>query len=428
MLAHPLHEALLDANAFKIAKLLHEKADSPDSVDFRCRTPLHLAAKENFFDIAKLLLQHGANKNARDMEQVTPVIEAAFWGSFDVIKVLVNGVNPKDKNSCDLHAAAVDGRTALHEAAWQNHFQVLSRYGFAGVEFLARLLFQVVKYLLEKDRTLVNTADAKGYTPLHLAAEAGSFESAKLLLDHYADPKLTTSFGGTALHLACRGAHTDMVDLLMHKCRAQQYLCVEDSFGFSPMRYAIYTESAPFVLALANYGGDTNYVSRIDRRMAVHDAAEMGSRQMLRFLIVERRMRADPADLYRNSPMHIASYFGHVNVVRDLVQEYRASTSILNTRGATAFFLACQQGNLDVVKYFLEVDAYLMRIPIADDGRLPIHYAIYNGHEDVVAAMIEYGADILSSNDARRKTVFDFAVQSGRSKIAEMLIKALKKK
>lgn len=122
MLAHPLHEAVLDANAFKIAKLLPEKTESPDSVDFRCRTPLHLAAKENFFDIAKLLLQQGANKNAVDIEMVTPVIEAAFWGSFDVIKILVTEFT--QTQPCNLRAAAQDGRTALHEASAQNHAQV----------------------------------------------------------------------------------------------------------------------------------------------------------------------------------------------------------------------------------------------------------------------------------------------------------------
>jgi ankyrin repeat protein len=281
---------------------------------------------------------------------------------------------------------------------------------------------------LDKDRTLVNTADSKGYTPLHLAAESGSFESAKILLDNYADPKLLTSFGATALHLACRGAHTDIVDLLMHKCKAEQFLNTEDEFGFMPMRYAVYTGSIPFIDALINYGGDLNYISKLDRRRATHDAAEMGKCELLQFLAVDRKMPLETLDAHGNTPMHVASFFGHVTVIRDLVSKYRVGTSALNGQGATAFFLACQQGHGEVVRYFLEVDSYLMRIPITENNRLPIHYAIYNGHEDVVAILLEYGADILSSNDARRKTVFDFAVQAGRSNIAEMLIKALKKK
>ena len=57
----------------------------------------------------------------------------------------------------------------------------------------------------------VDTADAQGWTPLHISAEAGDVKMVEYLLQCGADPKRVTASGELALHLAVRGNHVAIV-------------------------------------------------------------------------------------------------------------------------------------------------------------------------------------------------------------------------
>jgi len=44
---------------------------------------------------------------------------------------------------------------------------------------------------------------------------SAAFETVQVLLDHKADPHITNKDGWTALHIACRTGHCDIVKLLL---------------------------------------------------------------------------------------------------------------------------------------------------------------------------------------------------------------------
>jgi ankyrin repeat protein len=90
---------------------------------------------------------------------------------------------------------------------------------------------KVVKMFLEQSTTVesddpsfcnVNLVDASKWTALHYAAKQGSLESTKLLVKHKAEINATTDKNETALFLATKHNHPDIVEFLAeNNCHLQ---------------------------------------------------------------------------------------------------------------------------------------------------------------------------------------------------------------
>ncbi len=78
---------------------------------------------------------------------------------------------------------------------------------------------EAVRKLVEEDRALANVTGDGGWTPLHLAAQHGHLEVARLLLDHGANVHLRSvnRLENQALHAAATGGHTALVRLLLER-------------------------------------------------------------------------------------------------------------------------------------------------------------------------------------------------------------------
>ncbi len=82
---------------------------------------------------------------------------------------------------------------------------------------------EIAKVFLKKSKPVknddpsfcnVNLVDASGWTALHYATQSGSFECVKLLTEYKAKIDATTDKNETALFLATKQNHPDIVDLL----------------------------------------------------------------------------------------------------------------------------------------------------------------------------------------------------------------------
>lgn len=64
-------------------------------------------------------------------------------------------------------------------------------------------------------RTIVNIADALGFTPLMKAAHGGHTDCLSVLLQHKADPDFVAKDNSTALHLAAQQGFSSAVEILL---------------------------------------------------------------------------------------------------------------------------------------------------------------------------------------------------------------------
>lgn len=92
-----------------------------------------------------------------------------------------------------------------------------------------------------------------GWTPLHLAAVAGSYDTVEVLLGAGAKVTLTDCDGQTPLHAAASSGEDTICQLLVSAGAEVDAL---DCFGFTPLRWSILNGHAPAVHYLLEAGAD----------------------------------------------------------------------------------------------------------------------------------------------------------------------------
>jgi ankyrin repeat protein len=134
------------------------------------------------------------------------------------------------------------------------------------------------------------------------------------------------------------------------------------------------------------------------------------------------------------TPLHYASLFGHVQVVK-VMREHGADIEATNRFDSTPLHWACHKGHLAVVNELLSPNDSEGATSIlgkrkrqganieAKDtaGDTPLHKACLFGHLPVVRALLSGGADVLAANNGGRLPIH-YAVGIGKSAVAKYLL------
>lgn len=161
-------------------------------------------------------LDHGADPNIPGERDETALSEVVRYGPFHMIKQFF-----------DDHGASATIGFQLHRAVWREREDQL--------EIIAFLLHKGanVNQILHQDTIWYFREMLCGLgTPLHEAAEQGKLDVARLLIEHGANPLIQDSCRCTALQLAEKAGHADMVAFLADAAAvasppACQYNCGE---------------------------------------------------------------------------------------------------------------------------------------------------------------------------------------------------------
>jgi death-associated protein kinase len=125
----------------------------------------------------------------------------------------------------------------------------------------------------------------------------------------------------------------------------------------------------------------------------------------------------DYDDYYLRTPLIYAAKYGHVEVVRVLL-DGGSNVDRANGYGSTALHVAAAYGRLDVCRLLLDWGAKVDRLDKSQDT--PLHYAAWEGHLSVVKLLVDSGADVsVKSGDGR--TASDLARSKGKKDVADWL-------
>ena len=216
----PLHEAARIGHE-ELVRLLLKYGSDVNARNNKQSTALHGAALNGNRRIVELLINNGANLDAKDEEGQTALFFAAFARERAVVRVLINkGANLKVKDNGGLtvlHAAVCldDKRiTQLNE----NRLRVQKDDEDSMAKWRWALKYgheAVVRLLLEKDRSDLNSQSEDGRTMLVLAAINGHDSVVRLALENGANINTTDETGMTALHWTAKSGRHTTVKLLL---------------------------------------------------------------------------------------------------------------------------------------------------------------------------------------------------------------------
>ncbi|KAL5581015.1 hypothetical protein UlMin_013457 [Ulmus minor] len=166
---------------------------------------LHIAAANGQIEILSMLLERSVNPDVLNRHKQTPLMLASMHGKISCVKKLLEvGANI-------LMFDSLHGRTCLHYAAYYGHSDCLQAILSAAHSSPVAFSWGFARF--------VNIRDARGATPLHLAARQKRPECVHILLDNGALVCASTggygSPGSTPLHLAARGGSLECIRELL---------------------------------------------------------------------------------------------------------------------------------------------------------------------------------------------------------------------
>jgi hypothetical protein len=172
--------------------------------------------------LIKLLLEHGANirqivkyKNGKIEGNILHLAVACAGISLSILELLF-----KYGAKSLLHQPNAEGYTPIHFACKYAKLDVLQLFSKHGARFNAK------------------TDDEEGNTPLQLACEDGHLEVVKFLLDHIADPHITSKLGRSCVIAAHDEGHVAVADYLL-----KNYL-MKSQGPFSEKLYTVKTDES----------------------------------------------------------------------------------------------------------------------------------------------------------------------------------------
>jgi len=303
------------------------------------------------------------NNNILQIRKMPPLLENP---SYDEVAYCV--ITDQGKADCydwtPLHFAAQAGQTDVVEYLITNGDDVNAE----NIQGEAPLQFAADKEIMEL--LIANGAEV---STIHTAVMIGDLTKVKAFLEKGTDVNSKGWSGRTALHIAAREGHKEIVELL-----------------------------------LAN-GADVNIGERYFNRIAAEFAMAKGHDEIVKLLVSKGS---------NISALHLALYRKDKAEARRLI-EAGADVNKGIPYGTTPLHKAVSADFKDIVELLIAKGADVNSRDNWD--WTPLHSAVY-GHDEIVELLIAKGADV-NAKDGGGRTPLWYAEEEGHTEIAELLRK-----
>ena len=289
----------------------------------------------------------------------TPLHIACLKGYSSLVESLVQN------KGCDVNSQAKDGSTPLHTVCRTRNGRI-----------------DIVKILTNTSNCDPEIRDSQGNTPLHMACENGNTDIAMFLVQKKCDVNCRANDGSTPLHSALnnvRGTYYairyTIKVLLQNRCDTT----LPDSQGRTPQTIPLNKD--------------------INGDLLLHIACHLGDVDIVRYLVCEQHCDMNAQNKNGDSPLHIASHNKSLDIIKFLLQQ-RCDTMVRNKRGQSPqtiplnengdilLQIACQWGDVDIVRY-LVCEQHCDMNAQNKNGDSPLHTACYKKSSDIIKFLLQ---------------------------------------
>uniref|UniRef100_A0AAY5EHK1 Transient receptor potential cation channel, subfamily A, member 1a n=1 Tax=Electrophorus electricus TaxID=8005 RepID=A0AAY5EHK1_ELEEL len=346
-------------------------------VDKTISSPLHLAVRGGNLEVIRLCIAHGAKIDLQQCDKSTALHLACTQGAIEAVKVMLLAY---DSICDIINITDGACQTPLHKASIFDHYELaeylISQERFknpisrANNKFTFYSTFYchlVFSYVTTKRRhcsavpdfsqneivkELLNDEDSEGCTPLHYACRLGIPDSVKNMLGLEVSLAQKSKQKKSALHFAAEYGRINTCQRLLETMSDTRLLNEGDERGMTPLH-------------MASRGGHVKVVELLLRKGALfhsdykgwtslHHAAAEGYTQTMETLLMGNIKLLDKTDADGNTALHLAGRAGHVAAVRLLL--HRGAQILLNKGDASFLHEAVHHGRKEVASSVIDSD------------------------------------------------------------------------
>ncbi|CAG9537947.1 unnamed protein product [Cercopithifilaria johnstoni] len=290
----------------------------------------------------------------RNADNENVLIVAARTGQADIVRDFINDFDLEDTDA--------DGWTALLDAAYMGHEEI-------------------IKILLEAGAA-VNYSDMLGWSPLMWAVYKNHYSCAQLLIQFKAHVNLVDEEDSlTPLIVAAGRGYVTFVELLIG-AGAEVNAC--DKFGSTALIWAARRGYKSIIELLLNAGAELDAVGMYGSTALM--MATRGNFISVVKLILSREPNINIVDQNGLSPLAIAAREGYVEIASTFIQ-LGACVNVVDRFGNSILAGAVRSGNVEIVRMLLEKHADVNARD--SENRTILHLAIDKSFMDIAVALLE---------------------------------------
>ena len=443
----PLHIACKNKALETIRYLTKQRKCDHAIQNIHRELPLHIACQQVSLEMVELVSD--CNVNIQSKNGDTPLHIACKKGALEIIRYLVRkkGCSPPQHpeiySNLSIHAACKSGNIALVRSIATsdnvNYYHTFDEDYNTSLHYQEEFVYNTLLHRREEYMysTPLNQREECMYgSPLHLACKVGNIELISfLVLEMHADLNMvitTPTNKVLPLHIACQLNSFEMVQLVSG-CEDVNY---KDSFGDTPLHIACKHGTSNIVKYLLENKGCDPTIPNNEKELPLHIACQRQSLEMAVLvsncdLNCRRNSRGQRGNILsefqhrvkrgsqRNqswsderalgdTPLHIASRLGAVDIAKYLIESEKCDLTIANDRGELPLHCACQD-SLEVVRLIADSCGQNLVNRKTVHGVTPLHLACLYQKPEIVRFLIEEKESIVKVYDKSGLTPLHYA-------------------
>ena len=307
-----------------------------------------------------------------------------------------------------LYCAVCNGHTEIVEYLLINDADVsiktaIGRYVYHNTAYNGNL--NILKILVSHNSIHVNDVDNENFTALHLAVRQNHEDVVKYLLVKGADVATKTDIGRSIYHSAAYYGYMSILQLLTS--HDNRYINDADNKGFTPLYLAVQQGKIDITRYLLSKKAIISTKTSL-RRTLYHKAAYDGNLSILQLLVSHNGTNVNEVDNETFTALHLAVQQNHEDVVKYLLSK-EADVAIKTGIGRSVYHSAANYGYISNLK--LLVTRSKMHVNDVDNETFTaLHLAVQKYQADVVKYLLSKGADVTIKTDIGR-TVYHSAAR-----------------